>query len=153
MSAKKTTKSKATKSAKATKPTMQIKKDAKGRFWLVPKDGGAEQGPFTTKKEALDAKTGDVASKAEKVTKAKKVKAQKDKKLSAIDAAAQLLAASKEPLNAKELIEAMAAKGLWTSPGGKTPWATLYSALIREIALKGKEARFVKTERGKFAAK
>jgi len=33
------------------------------------------------------------------------------------------------------------------------PHATLYSAIIREIALKGKEARFVKTERGKFAAK
>jgi HB1, ASXL, restriction endonuclease HTH domain len=89
-----------------------------------------------------------------KVTKGTKAtKESKDKKLSAIDAAAQVLAASKEPLNAKEMIEAMAAKGLWTSPGGKTPWATLYSALIREIAQKGKEARFVKTERGKFAAK
>jgi hypothetical protein len=46
----------------------------------------------------------------------------------------------------------MAKKGLWTSPGGKTPHATLYSAIIREIALKGKESRFVKSERGKFAA-
>ena len=51
------------------------------------------------------------------------------------------------------MIEAMAKKGLWTSPGGKTPHATLYRAIIREIAVKGKEARFVKTERGKFAAK
>jgi HB1, ASXL, restriction endonuclease HTH domain len=96
------------------------------------------------------------APKAEATTKAKKAKVPKepkDKKLSAIDAAAQVLAASKEPLNAKEMIEAMAAKGLWTSPGGRTPHATLYSALIREIAVKGKEARFVKTERGKFAAK
>jgi len=57
MSKKTTTKAKATKSAKAT-PTTQVKKDAKGRFWLVPKDGGAEQGPFATKKEALDAKAG-----------------------------------------------------------------------------------------------
>ena len=39
------------------------------------------------------------------------------------------------------------------SPGGKTPHATLYSAIIREIAWKGKEARVLKTERGKFAAK
>jgi HB1, ASXL, restriction endonuclease HTH domain len=92
-------------------------------------------------------------AKAAKKAPAKKTKEPKDKKLSAIDAAAQVLATSKEPLNAKELIEAMAAKGLWTSPGGKTPHATLYSALIREIATKGKEARFVKTERGKFAAK
>jgi hypothetical protein len=48
------------------------------------------------------------------------------------------------------MIEAMANKGLWTSPGGKTLHATLYSAIIREIVLKGKEARFVKTERGQF---
>src|SRR6476646_4086952 len=84
---------------------------------------------------------------------AKKAKPAKDKKVSAIDAAAQVLASSKEPMNAKELIEAMAAKGLWTSPGGKTPHATLFSAIIREISAKGKEARFAKTERGKFAAK
>ena len=76
----------------------------------------------------------------------------KSKKLSAIDAAAKVLAGAKEPLNAKQMIEALAAKGLWTSPGGKTPHATLYSAILREINEKGKEARFVKTERGKFAA-
>ena len=88
-----------------------------------------------------------------KATKAaKKAKEPKEKKLSAIDAAAQVLASAKEPMNAKEMIEAMASKALWTSPGGKTPHATLYSAIIREIALKGKEARFVKKERGKFAA-
>jgi hypothetical protein len=85
--------------------------------------------------------------------KMKKSKMPKDKKLSAIDAAAQVLATAKAPMNSKEMIEAMATKALWTSPGGKTPHATLYSAIIREIALKGKEARFVKKERGKFAAK
>ena len=52
-------------------------------------------------------------------------------------------------MNAKEMIDAMAAKGLWTSPGGKTPHATLYSAIIREIATKGKESRFVKKDRGR----
>jgi hypothetical protein len=75
----------------------------------------------------------------------------KTRKLSAIDAAAQVLANSSEPMNAKEMIEAMESKGLWRSPGGKTPHATLYSAILREIATKGKESRFVKTERGKFA--
>jgi hypothetical protein len=34
--------------------------------------------------------------------------------------------------------------------GGATPAATLYSAILREIKAKGKESRFVKTERGKF---
>jgi hypothetical protein len=92
-------------------------------------------------------------TKTARKTATKKAKAPKDKKLSAIDAAAQVLAAAKEPMNAKEMIEAMAAKALWTSPGSKTPHATLYSAIIREIALKGKESRFVKKERGKFAAK
>jgi hypothetical protein len=50
------------------------------------------------------------------------------------------------------MIEVMAAKGIWSSPGGKTPHATLYSAIITEISKKGKEARFVKTDRGRFAA-
>ena len=64
--------------------------------------------------------------------------------------AAQVLAGSKEPLNTKAMIEQMAAKGLWTSPGGKTPHATLYSAILREINEKGAEARFVKIDRGQF---
>jgi hypothetical protein len=49
------------------------------------------------------------------------------------------------------MIAAMAAKGYWTSPGGKTPSATLYSAILRELATKGANARFVKTQRGQFA--
>jgi hypothetical protein len=76
----------------------------------------------------------------------------KDKKLSAIDAAAKVLESAKSPMTTKEMIDAMAAKKLWSSPGGKTPHATLYSAILREIGTKGKEARFKKTERGKFAA-
>ena len=75
----------------------------------------------------------------------------KPKKLSALNAAAKVLADAKEPMACKELIEAMEKKGLWTSPGGKTPHATLYSAILREINAKGKEARFKKTDRGNFA--
>ena len=102
------------------------------------------------KKEAASA----AAKPAAKKRAAKKAKAAsaKPKKMSAIYAAAKVLADSKQPMNAKEMIEAMSAKGLWTSPGGATPHATLYSAIAREIQLKGKEARFRKTERGKFAA-
>ena len=44
-------------------------------------------------------------------------------------------------------------RGLWTSPGGQTPHATLYSALLREINTKGDNARFVKVDRGRFAAR
>ena len=49
------------------------------------------------------------------------------------------------------MIKEVVAKGLWSSPAGKTPDATLYSAVIREIGAKGKDARFKKTARGRFA--
>jgi hypothetical protein len=80
-------------------------------------------------------------------------KANADGKMSALDAAAKVLADAGEPMNCKAMIEVMAAKRLWTSPGGATPWATLYSAIAREINEKGADARFVKVERGQFASK
>jgi len=119
---------------------------------------GDDQMAMTSKKTVKKTPAKKAPAKASKA-KARKPPAKKAaskpaaKKLSALDAAAQVLGASKEPLTTKQMIEAMAAQVLWTSPGGKTPWATLYSALLREIAAKGKDARFVKTERGKFAAK
>jgi len=83
---------------------------------------------------------------------ARKPKAPKaaDGKLSCIDAAAKVLAAAKEPMTTKAMIEQMAAKGLWSSPNGQTPAATLYSAILREINTKGKESRFKKADRGLF---
>jgi HB1, ASXL, restriction endonuclease HTH domain len=75
----------------------------------------------------------------------------KGKKLSALDAAAQVLAETREPMSCKEMIEAMAQKGYWSSPGGKTPASTLYSGILKEISTKGKESRFKKTDRGRFA--
>jgi hypothetical protein len=79
-------------------------------------------------------------------------KPDKPRRVSALDAAAQVLAASSVPMRVKEMIAAMEAKGLWKSPGGKTPEATLYAAIIREIAAKGTAARFRKHERGVFVA-
>jgi hypothetical protein len=76
---------------------------------------------------------------------------------SALDAAAQVLAGlskaeSREGITAPDLIERMTAAKLWTSPGGKTPGATLYSAMIREIARKGDESRFTRVSPGRFTA-
>ena len=71
--------------------------------------------------------------------------------MSALNAAAKVLGATGQVRTCQEMIEAMAAKGYWTSPGGQTPAATLYSAILRELTTKGADARFVKTERGKFA--
>src|SRR5262245_56488922 len=62
--------------------------------------------------------------------------APKAKKVSALDAAAKILAEEGRPMSCQEMIGAMAAKGYWTSPGGKTPEATLYSAMLRELATK-----------------
>jgi hypothetical protein len=77
--------------------------------------------------------------------------APKAKKVSVLDAAAKVLAEEGSPMTCKEMIAAMAAKGYWTSPGGQTPDATLYSAIAREITVKGANSRFQKTARGKFA--
>ena len=77
--------------------------------------------------------------------------AEQPKKLSALDSAARVLTESGQAMNCQEMIEAMAAKGYWSSPGGKTPSATLYSSILRELKTKGADARFRKTERGKFA--
>jgi len=71
------------------------------------------------------------------------------RKMSGLDAAAKVLAEAGEPMNAKAICEAALAKGYWATKGA-TPWATLYSAMIREIAAKGADARFRKTARGMF---
>jgi hypothetical protein len=88
-------------------------------------------------------------SKPGKKPRAKKA-AGEPKRISALDAAAQVLADSDQPLRAREMIAAMAARGLWSSPNGKTPEATLYAAILREISTKGAAARFRKVERGQF---
>ena len=111
---------------------------------------------MTTKKAATKKTTSKktTTTKATNGTKPKqaapKETAKAERKPSALDSAARVLGEAKEPMTASEMIEAMAAKKYWTSPGGKTPANTLYAAILREIQLKGTNARFVKTERGKF---
>ena len=111
-------------------------------------------------KDRLDGKPTEPAKtkggKAPKTPKAPKPAKEKKpnppKRVSALDAAAQVLAASGEPMRAKQMIVAMEARGLWKSSGGKTPEATLYAAIIREIAAKGDTARFKKHDKGVFVA-
>ena len=90
-----------------------------------------------------------VAPKAEPKAKAPRVKP--DGKMSLLDAAVKILGESGEPMNCQEMVAKAGEKGYWTSPAGRTPHATLYSAILMEIKKKGKDARFVKTIRGKFA--
>lgn len=72
-------------------------------------------------------------------------------KLSQIAAAERVLADAGEPMTCGEMVEAMTAQGLWSSPAGKTPAATLYASLLRLIRAKGDQAKFQKVARGRFA--
>jgi hypothetical protein len=83
-------------------------------------------------------------------TRSEKLAATGEKKSSALDAAAWVLAEEHRPMGCQEMIGAMAIKGYWTSPSGKTPAATLYSAILREIDTKGDASRFVKVGKGQF---
>ncbi len=122
-------------------------------------DGASVEQPAGESTAAVQ--TGEVVpqtetpkAKAKRSRKAKKPEANSQgKKLSALDAAAKVLGKTGQAMTCKEMIAAMASKGYWTSPGGKTPDATLYAAILREMQTKGEQARFIKAERGKFALK
>ncbi len=111
-----------------------------------------------TKKAKTAAKAATKKPKAKKATRGdrrpktrKQAGEQKPKRVSALDAAAQVLAKAGKPMRSQELIAAMAEQNLWKSPAGKTPHATLYAAMMREARDKGSASRFRKVDRGQFA--
>jgi len=114
------------------------------------------------KAKALDAAVAKLATPGLKATRKEAPKAEpkpgakpepkKARKMGALDAAAIVLADAGKPMRSKELIAEMAKRGLWTSPGGKTPEATLYAAILREIGAKGTAARFARAGKGEFAS-
>ncbi|MBP7748509.1 MAG: winged helix-turn-helix domain-containing protein [Phycisphaerae bacterium] len=108
--------------------------------------------PSATKKAATKKATrpqkSDMSARPAKATKDATPAA--DKPMSGLDAAAKVLADAGEPMRAKAIVDAAIGGGLWKS-GGKTPHATIYAAMIREIAAKGDASRFKKTDRGLFA--
>ena len=61
-----------------------------------------------------------------------------------------MLSEAETPMTTKAMLEALATQGDWTIPGGATPHAILYSAIIRELQKKGSDARFMKADRGQF---
>jgi len=79
-----------------------------------------------------------------------KPKAKRAGKTSLLDAAIQVLGETGQPMGSQDVVKAVLDKGLWTTKG-KTPASTLYASILREIQAKGDDARFVKTDRGKFA--
>jgi len=97
----------------------------------------------TTSEEAMPSSAGKKRTK-KKTTDA----SAKNKKLSLVAAAAQVLAKKNEPMTTKEMVDKVTAAGLWTPGAGKTPHATLYSAILRDM--KSKTPRFQKVDRGHF---
>ncbi|MFT3883649.1 MAG: winged helix-turn-helix domain-containing protein [Gemmatales bacterium] len=109
--------------------------------------------PTTTELPPIELPTTTDEANPEKPRKLKVKADLKPKKLSTIKAALQVLQERKVAMTCPELIDVMATEGLWTSPAGKTPAATLYTALSRSIKDKGRSSPFKKAERGKFEAK
>ena len=134
-----------------TEPAVAEAPTAEQPAAIEPEAAAAATEQPASEQPAADQRVAEAGGKKRKAKKASEPKA--DGKLSAIDAAAKVLTEAGKLLTSKEMITAMAEKGYWTSPGGKTPHATLYSAILREISVKGAEARFQKTERGKFAVR
>jgi hypothetical protein len=85
-------------------------------------------------------------------SKPRKKAERKDGTMSGLDAAAKVLADAGEPLGCKTIVEQAIEKGYWKT-GGKTPAATVYAAILREIQKKGDAARFAKADRGMFTLK
>ncbi|MCL4743276.1 MAG: hypothetical protein KJZ54_13860 [Phycisphaerales bacterium] len=139
--AKKTTKK------AARKPTTKKPRMSKS----AARAEGAQRTKAAQSAKATSPGTDPAKPATAKATKgAKAPKERKPKRVSGLDLAAKVLADAGEPLNAKTIAERAIAAGWKTS--GKTPEATLYAAIIREIAKKGKDARFIKRDRGLFAA-
>lgn len=72
--------------------------------------------------------------------------------MSGLDAAAKVLGEAGASLNCPAIVKAIFAAGYWQS-NGKTPAATIHTAIITEIKKKGDASRFVKTGRGLFSVR
>ena len=74
----------------------------------------------------------------------------KEKKLSLMDAAVEVLKQSGEPMNTREMVKAATDSGLWIPTDCKTPEQTLYGSIFREMKIK-ENPRIVKSSvKGKF---
>jgi hypothetical protein len=88
-------------------------------------------------------RTDEPTAKKARQPKAKKERTPKGPRHSLANAAILVLAKAKEPMTAKAIVEKATADKLYTPGDGKTPDATLYSAMLRD-----KKARFHKADRG-----
>lgn len=77
---------------------------------------------------------------------------EKRKPFGILNAAYEILATSDKAMTTREIVSEAIRIGLWHGEG-KTPHATLHAALSRDIKAYGKDSRFIKGARGKFAAR
>lgn len=68
----------------------------------------------------------------------------------ALQAAELVLMEMGKPLHCRELVQVMLSKGLWTTKG-RTPAATLYVALRRDMNGKGSDSRLRHAGKGLFS--
>jgi hypothetical protein len=127
------------------KPAAESAKDTKAASAAA---GGESTNPLEAHYRAQK-DAAKVAGDARKTKKATVAKPKAARKPGILTLAADVLRDAKAPMDCKAIVEKVLAKGLWHTKG-KTPAATLYAAIIREIAAKGKETRFHKTDRGMF---
>ena len=126
--------------------------------------GGAEAqaDAKATKKAKVEAWRKEVAAKAAKpdpeldaaikaadakgrAKKAKAAKAKGERKPGCLDAAVRVLQEAGKPMQSGDIVKVALEKGYWQTKGA-TPGATLYAAMIREVAAKGPKARFRRAE-------
>jgi hypothetical protein len=126
----------------ATGKTVRIKSAQRLR-------GFAKQAPVSPPVATEEAISSQPATKVKSTHTPQRVA---DKRLSALDAAAKVLSEANEPMNCRQLIEAMTEKAYWhPKNAGKTPQNTLHAAISKEIKIKGADSRFAKVGRGQFA--
>ena len=150
--AKKTT-TKKTATTNATKKTPrkpQAKKTPAKKTPRMSASAARAEGVAKTKRAVTEPAKVDAARRKQDGGKdpVAKIAAKADRKPSGLDLAAKVLVDGGEPLKAKQIAERSIAAGWKTN--GKTPEATLYAAMTREIAKKGDAARFRKADRGLF---
>lgn len=111
---------------------------------------GAENG-IPPSEDAEDAGNPNAPDEPEEESNPAPESSHAEKKLSLLEAAAQVLKRSRTPLNTKEILAKVIEFGLWSPNGGKTPEQSLYSAIFREINTK-ENPRFRKSaeKKGSF---
>ncbi len=151
-----TTGTKATTTTKATATNTDKPKRARKR---VKAGQGLKDTPATapskaTKKKAATKKATPTKTKVtakKKATIKSSTPAKKSPK-GCLEAAVVVLTKAKKPMGCKALMDAILEQKLWSTQGA-TPHQTLSSAIQREIKVKKKESRFVKTGRGLYTVK